>query len=821
MSHQVEIPVTEEFSDELGRFFNYDAYDDTAREVIANQRHTDIRSFISTPWQTLTTVGKLEGTPMSDLQGDQVQTLDDPIDVIDDENWTLSSGSGTLSVGADATRNNWNLLSFVTTGATTAKITSIMPLNPVDLSDVTDGVISLTLPGLPLPSLTLSSCYVYLSTSATGTFTVADDPYTSNLPFSLSTTTLVNGNSQATWNLQELLDRASASFDISRITGIQLQLTFTGAATVKAGGLRWLSPDWKYLPVDLDTRYGVLRRTVSRDGLTTAPYDATMPILWRSDNPSSPADPRPTDANLAVTFNTGALSQTNQFSIYMRETNKDFLTQLDLNGLSQNALNQQPQPDIGEARWNPRPQTDLERYDQTELEDEVQYTLERTADAISSSYIEFVFQWSATGGVVLIRNSEGNGYSFTVNGLTADTNYIGIAELEGTTARAVIYPIDGAGNIDATNRVFDSNWIDDDFVFKRRQGRIGWFAQLLDGNAYIDGVRSRGMTFAEQRLLPYESVTPVEGAQLFAEFSPNRELVLGVDERNGATVVPDNSTAHGESYKVTVTGANQGIHTTVATFNSFDDTDVVLSLLLPQTAVDAGGDLRVLLTNDQGREIELNLGAIIPDQWNTKRLPLAVLGDTIQTGSYRFAIVNKANATFTFWVDNPISISERSVVWSGRGVVDDPWKSNDAKWVDFLSEVNDQRGGVQFYQRGNQLQVRARARKQNAHIGRPKIKPKYAQLGRLIFEPKATIPALTTGGATITVTNPSTRTAGVSVPETFSNRVALYEWSFGDGAVDFGTSAQHTYKQAGTYPITLTVTDIYGQRTVLSASAVV
>ena len=37
--------------------------------------------------------------------------------------------------------------------------------------------------------------------------------------------------------------------------------------------------------------------------------------------------------------------------------------------------------------------------------------------------------------------------------------------------------------------------------------------------------------------------------------------------------------------------------------------------------------------------------------------------------------------------------------------------------------------------------------------------------------------------------------------------IASYAWTFGDGGTATGATANHTYAAAGTYPVTLTVTD--------------
>ena len=825
MSHQREIQITEEFDDDLGRFSNYDAYDNTERAIIANQQHIDIRSFVSTAWTTESTMQGLDGDLMSDLLGDQVGSLDDPVTVVDDENWTGAA----ITVGPDPVRNNWNLLQMtLSAGANIA--TSLMPDNPVALKRYplvpgdpgpdgvwpdnigdTDNYLIVALPGFPLSSVVLNQSYIYFSSAPDGGF--SDASQTSFVRFDNTQLPLVNGNCEGRWLRGNVQGDSGLNFKIDNITGVQFRITATGAATFKAGGLRLIKRDWKYLPVDIDTRYKVLRRTVSRTGLTTEPYDSQVPLLWRADVPSSEADPRPVNANIAATFNTGSLTEDNRISVYMRETTQDFWTMLDINGMDMDTLNNEPQPDSGIALWNPRPQTDIERYTQDELNDDTQFTLERTADSLASSYIDFTFQWSSTGGVLLLQNSEGNGYSFNVPGITANSNYIAIFQLEDTKARAVIYPIDGAGNIDTANRVFDSTWIDDDNVFKRRKGRVGWYAQLLDGDAYVDGIRTRGTTFAEQRLLPYESITPVVGAQLFAEYSPDRDLFQGVSARNGATVSFDSGrSVTGQSYKVGVTGPGQGLTSNALLFNDFDEAEIVFNVFVPSTATRAGASLRAYLTNEAGRTIPLTVKGITPDQWSRVRIDLSVLGDSVQTGTYRLVIANASNLTYSFWVDTKVRVFERTVTWSGRAVADDPWRSNDAKWLSFKNEVNRHSGGVQFYQRGNQLQVRGRALRQNAHIGQVKIKPRYAELGRLIFNQPATVPALTTSSTPVLTDLGSRVGQFVIDPAGFSNRVVLHEWSFGDGSIDMGANTHHTYTQTGTYPITLTTTDVYGQR---------
>lgn len=65
------------------------------------------------------------------------------------------------------------------------------------------------------------------------------------------------------------------------------------------------------------------------------------------------------------------------------------------------------------------------------------------------------------------------------------------------------------------------------------------------------------------------------------------------------------------------------------------------------------------------------------------------------------------------------------------------------------------------------------------------------------------------------------RVTFVSVSVDRDGSIASVHWSFGDGTVASASSATHRYRRAGTYPVTLTVTDDRGASATATASAVV
>ena len=78
-----------------------------------------------------------------------------------------------------------------------------------------------------------------------------------------------------------------------------------------------------------------------------------------------------------------------------------------------------------------------------------------------------------------------------------------------------------------------------------------------------------------------------------------------------------------------------------------------------------------------------------------------------------------------------------------------------------------------------------------------------------------TIPVEVVNQAPVAAFTPTTSELSVSVDGGASSdpdgSIASYAWEFGDGALDSGVTANHTYAASGTYQVTLTVTDNLGR----------
>lgn len=808
----MDLNLTENFNSPVGEFLNYDAYQLDQRTLLDNQSHADIRNMGQTDITGSPTVGDLSFDTLDSLAGEPVGALGAHI-IFAGENWNAT-------VAPDATRANMPVLSRVYASGETFTIRSTT-IAPIDISAFSsDGFLSMTLPDFPYTSIDFNNSGVNLWDSH-------GNNNGSPLDFFLQSN--VNGNNEFRAPLNPMIPNV----DLNSIIKIELVIKTTAICTIKIMAVRAVSPNWKFASVDMDTIYGRLKRTVPIAGDITQTPATQWPISWRSQQPSGVFDPRPINSEVGVIFNTGSKSVVNQFTIYFRELTEDFLTQIDLDSLHQGELDGHVQPDIGISQYDPRIQSDLDVFDQDDLDLEDQFELERAPDALSALWVQFTCQWSPSTGIISILNTTGLGYTFTLPSLTANTSYVMFASLDDTAARVRIFNITLAGNIGSL--VFDSTSLNDDFAFKRRAGRFGWFADLRDGDAWIDTIQERSAVYAEYKSAPLTSNTPVEGARLYASTSPNIEFfeffVPGPFTNNNdiSLIVSrdaSKSTTGGQSYKVSNLGSGtaQGIISNVFALTDFDNSEIKFDVYYPSNSINAGINLKAsLIDEDRIRTAELVLPTLSPDQWQTVKITLP-FEQTLLTGDYQLFLYQAEIGASTWWVDN-INIFSRSVAWDGRAIDDDPWHSNDALWTPFKDEVSNN-NGILFDRRGTQLQVRGRALRPSSSIARVQILPKYAELGRFVtpdnssdnFIPNPTIGSNAIGshtiqytaGGTITVINP----AGTLSSVYFSN----FEWNFGDGNTGIGPYVSHTYAAGGTYPVTLIGTDFYGNQGIATAT---
>jgi hypothetical protein len=582
-----------------------------------------------------------------------------------------------------------------------------------------------------------------------------------------------------------------------------------------------VSKDWVYGKLDIDTRSQQFRLTSPPNGnLATTPA-FTLPIIWNSAAVSGDNDPRPINGELGVTFHTGSMLGTSNFGLYFRETNEDYTQMLDLDGSTVAELDGKRVPDTGVARFTGRHMTDLDPFSMSELNNEKQSTLERVPDQLSSSYVLFSVQWSnnSSSNQAAVTNSENTGYNFSLGSIfSAHSTYAAFASLEENAARLTIYTLDSSGRV--TSQIFDSTRLVDDFAFKRRKGRIGWSATLADGDAYIGSIRARDITYAEYRSLPYESFTPVIGAELFVTTTPPAKLVstLAPGPYNNDTTEITKDAARsttGESWRVRTSGnwPMQGLQSNFFVLTDPDEARLTFDLFYPSSIA---VPLAVQLIDISGQHIlPLTLRSFRRDQWQS------VTADIVQTapfftGTYKLIFLIPSKDVATFWLDN-VNLYERSVSWSARNIMENPWRTNPAPWTPFFDNHSDANRGVLFDRRGKKLQVRGRARKHDARIDRIQFKPKYAELGRLVFDTSSLVGSAPIAGFTSTSIG-SLKARFTSTATDLDGAIVNVEWNFGDGTSSIGSVVDHTFATSSVYTVTQTVTDNNGLRSTLTQS---
>ena len=852
------VSLTEEFTERA--WIYYDSYEPETKEQLAFQRHVDLRTFVPTS----------------------------------KEGWTVGT-FGYLSVVAQ-----YPALSISVEGA--AETESSTPDHPVDLiTGFSDSDhFTFSLPKFPLASINITQSKIEITSDPQGH--CSNTELTAVVNFSQSLTSMVEGNSQF------IVERSMLNqnqINLGAITGVRIKIVSNPSteapiidpelivpflvggssekSTVYIMGIKLKlapaegKPGWVESTVDFDNWNGMLRKPTPLNGDVTDGPVLDQDILWKSDLLPGYNDPRPVDTEFGIVINPGAQTKQNEVTLYLREAPLIFQTQLDLIGVTQSELDswlykqtgKRQQPDIGTEEFTPRTVGEFDgqpmsRFDHLETMED----LERlpVANPVEQSWITFTLKWGEGKTKAILTNSVLPGYIFPkVPEMDNNSEYLMVCSLEDSSARMRIFTLNKDKSV-VQEPFFDSTLIEDDGVFRRRQGRVGWKAVLADNDAYVHSIRPRSVVFAEYKSTPLISFTPVDGAQLFANFTGNEELwnqgfEITPEDSTGVVLTRDKSRAlSGESFRVDTNGTekNVGITTDLIEFIDFTQAEIRFSIWFAGESRNLGiqnvlrqrnygeieklgkpsyerleslyktyaefeesveiteetmeGNIIAQLVSDEGTIIPLPMPTLETNQWQEIIMPLPT--ETIaQTGKYYVQILQPTLFASSWWVDK-ISIFERSVQWSARSVVSDPWNSNYAPWTDFREIVNVNCKGILLSPRGKELQLRARALRQNATIKTPKIIPRYASLGRLVWPEEQLVEKVAPEAAFSTNPLSAKNFEFIDESKEGTGSIVSREWNFGDGELLAGNQlvAEHNYALEGTYYITLVTIDRNGLR---------
>jgi PKD domain len=819
------VPLAEEFTEH--EWMYYDSYEAETKEQLAFQRHVDVRTFVPTSGEDWT-----KGT-----FGYLAAVEEFPAIVIDAEG-IIESESAT-------------------------------PSHPVDiLTGFSDGdYFTFALPKFPLPSINTVQSKIEITSDPEGH--CSNSKLTAVVSLSESLKPIIEGDSQF------LIERSTLEqneIDLSAITGVRIKIVYESGKTgaVYVMGVKLIlapaagEPGWVVSTVDFDNWNGTLRKASPLNGDVTDGPLLDQGILWKADLFPGYNDPKPVNAEFGIVINPGSQTGHNEVVLYLRQEPLIFQTQLDLIGVTQSELDswlykqtgKQQQPDIGTEEYMPRTVGEFDKQPMSRFDHlETMEDLERlpVPNPVEESWITFTLKWGEGKTKAVLTNSVLPGYIFPkVPEMDNNTEYLIICSLENSSARMRIFALNKDKSV-AQEPLWDSTLIEDDGVFRRRQGRIGWKAVIEDNDAYVHSIRPRSVVFAEYKSTPLTSFTPVDGAQLFANFTGNEELwnqgfEITPTESKGVILTRDKSrTLSGESFRVDTNGTekNVGITTDLIEFIDFTQAEIRFFIWFagePRTVEtiedkhqasfpgphkfppffpskgyvtfdqEMLGNITAQLVSEEGTIIPLPMPELETNQWQevVMRLPTS---EIVQTGKYRVQILQPTLTASSWWVDD-ISIFERSVQWSARSVVSDAWNGNYAPWTDFREIVNVNRKGILLSPRGKDLQLRGRALRQNATIKTPKIIPRYANLGRLVW-PEERLVGKEPPIAAFSTKAQSVKTYKFTDESTKGTAAIISrEWSFGDGSFAAGNqlTAEHTYSLEGAYYATLITVDRNGLR---------
>lgn len=716
----------------------------------------------------------------------------------------------------------------------------------VDISNFADpDYISVALPAFPGTKVTQASSYIEFTSHPDGDFDVGP---VDSIGFSQSNPSLPtsDGDAEARFPVSLL-----TTVDLSNITGVRFGITVSANATVMVMAIRAISADWNFPPLDINTMYDWVQRPPSPTGAAnTSPDFPTVsdtgmptdfPIVFHADANPGARDPRPVDAHLSAFITSGSLidadgtdvNKYNQVAWYFREIPIDEQIQLELDLMSQaDLIALGHQPDFAPATFTTRRQDNIDDILQSDLDTDTQFDLDTLPDYTTHSWYEVKLRWSAIDTTLTIENADGVGYTFTppvldpISLLDFDQGkYIVLLDFETNQVRIRIFQSNQVGEFDASMIIFDSGIVHDDSLFKVRKGRLGWYAQMLDGNATLQNIRQRDMNFGELKSKSYASFTPVKGVQLSADASSPLHLATNIFQSPwgvGSINADPSASATGGAWRIQSEGGQplQGIQTNWFVLDNFQNIDISFQLNYPQDAlVIPGAGLDVFLYGEYGRCIPLEIGPILGGRWETYHARLK--DDLVQTGTYALMMVQTMPEKDTIWWIENIKVETPAILWWARSQRDDAWHTLADQWVPFRDVMDRQYSGLTFDERGRDLQIKLRTLRQSAIFHNFTATPQYATLGNFAWTdgnspsdiaPSATITSNVIGRTVIFVGEGSADADGF---------VIAYYWSFGDGTYEFSPRVRHTYATPGTYKAVLTVVDNLGNTDSATATVTV
>jgi len=277
--------------------------------------------------------------------------------------------------------------------------------------------------------------------------------------------------------------------------------------------------------------------------------------------------------------------------------------------------------------------------------------------------------------------------------------------------------------------IYKTDKIYNTLLFSRSRSRIGWSASLIDGDSYINSIKSRGLVYGEYKTRPMRSRTPVKGARLFADYSENIELIKSLSSYNNSVISEDKEKYNNTISTKTYLSANsfvKGIVTNEFYIEDVQDIYINLNLWSPTN------ELQFVLINSQNKLTH----SLIPSYYKTNswhNVNVYFKSNDFICGNYKLAILLPYTKNETQWWINHLSIKKRLISWEMRSDSSSLINYDSENWIDLENTINKINDGVIFNQKNIDLQFRARAKSHYASIDSVKTLPVYATLGNFVW----------------------------------------------------------------------------------------
>jgi len=374
-----------------------------------------------------------------------------------------------------------------------------------------------------------------------------------------------------------------------------------------------------------------------------------------------------------------------------------------------------------------------------------QFNLMFYEDTEQSSYVKLAIQWYKFGGQnqakLLISDETGiENHSFNLPAglLESNKDYAFLASIEENYVRLRLCQLYNTSISDPNHLtpIYDTGLIKSSFV-KRRKGRFGWSADLLDGDVSIQSILSRGTTYGEMISSNKLSYTPVRGVQAFVDGTNYSEAVSSIvsspfNKTNSSVTIDYKKNGSGSCREIiNAAGIWQGLATNEFVINDFKDIDITFKVFT------TGSDQKIsaiLYNKTQNIMVPIKVPNFDSNQWQNIRL--VIDGENHPSGTYSLILAEESAIDgSTWWIDN-LSIKRNEMLWYGRSYVNGINEVGADNWFAMGDTINQTNNGTVFRTSGKELQIKGIARTQFVNIYETKFVPKYATLGNFVKDRK-------------------------------------------------------------------------------------